>query len=134
MGQSIAETIEKTLERRAFLRKATSVAAAFIGGMFGASKLAYACYECCSLCRVPTTECDWGACACKWCWTCTNGCIIISCQECLMTPFKLPCEANNCTCGTGVRGNDPCRYCDPNYIPCSWAKAIGHLPPPCISP
>ena len=126
MAGSIVDLVERAVGRRDFLRKATNISAAFIGGLFGASQFAYACYECCGLCRDPSISCNWSACACVWCWVCKKECHFYRCSECLMTPFTPPCGIDICKCWNNNHF-DACRYCNPDTIPCSKVEFIGNV-------
>jgi hypothetical protein len=133
MAGSIVDIIETALGRRDFLRKVTNVTGAFIGGLFGAPQLAYACYECCGLCKDPST-CTWNpsSCACVWCWVCKDSCNYWKCSECIITPFRPPCDASICKCWS-TNKVDACRYCDPNFVTCSRVTPFGTVAR-CIEP
>jgi hypothetical protein len=127
MPSSIIRAIEDALGRRVFLRKLVSITGAFMGGVLGAPKFAYACNGCCNLCRDPST-CTWNEsiCDCIWCWTCKMDCHNWKCKECLKVPFTPPCTGPDCKCWTNNHV-DACRYCNPSTIPCSKAQDLGYI-------
>lgn len=132
MGTSITRVIENAISRRAFMVRATTVAGAFIAGLIGMPKYAYACV-CCGLCRNPQ-QCTWNPaiCDCVWCWVCkTVDCFQYKCKECLKVPYLNNCnQAEPCKCHSDDH-RDKCRYCTPdvNSIPCSAVETLPRLPP-----
>ena len=126
MGKTISGFVERAISRRTFLQRLTTMAGAFVAGVFGAPKLAYACVGCCNLCVVPSTcTFNQSICTCVWGWVCEGrDCYKWLCKECLVGTLPRGCTPTGSTANCKIWSTnhvDPCRTCNAN-IPCSLAE------------
>jgi hypothetical protein len=110
-------------ERRNFLGKLKTMAAAMLAGVLGLPTAANALVPvyCCTLCHDPAT-CSFSECSCYWGWCCQDGKWIWGCSECMMsgTPGYM-CEGNSCG-NSGFLAN----WC--SFAKCSYAFPMGFYP------
>lgn len=121
MPRKLLQLVESALDRRAFLRKVTTIAGALVAGVVGAPRPAYACYGCCGLCLDPGGGCSFTNCACTWNWKCPDygTCRFYRCYECFENPVS-PCDQpcyNDPHCGITCVG-----------VKCSAYAQLGQIP------
>jgi hypothetical protein len=132
---NLFQFIEKTIGRRAFLQRLTTMTGAFFAGVLGLPEPAFGCTNaCCNLCLQTDATCSETRCKsfashkCYWQWMCNDDtgpnrtCKRYECSECFAV---LP---PNCTLALCEANHNICRACTFQGVLCSRARPVQVIP------
>ena len=101
IGEQLATSLTRQLNRRAVLRRAASGMAAILLGLFGLAEPAAALvmFKCCALCNYPSGTCAANCTTNVWCWACYYA---------LEDRDYLCCEHHSGSCGPSCPADYSC--------------------------